>query len=172
MIRIMRSNSTSEHWARMPGNSVYRKPNQLGRKERIGQKRRRPAITDHHALHLCVRASSQVIRSLATSVSRAMSEGGRSYLDRQPDVNKRSLAVAIEPGLRLIESIRSRYLHQMQGGFVGTKATSSPHDRCVKSEPLWSHRRSHNFRRASRAVRALRCGLEQAVCGAGGSQSG
>ena len=112
MIRIMRSNSTSEHWARMPGNSVHRKPNQLGRKERIGQKRRRPAITDHHALHLCARASSQVIRSLATCVSRAMSEGGRSYLDRQPDVNKRSLAVATEPSLRLIESIRSRYLDQ------------------------------------------------------------
>jgi len=41
-----------------------------------------------------------------------MSEGGRSYLDRQPDVNKRSLAVATEPSLRLIESIRSRYLDQ------------------------------------------------------------
>jgi hypothetical protein len=110
----------------MPGNSVYRKPNQLGWKERIGQKRRRPAITDHHALHLCARASSQVIRSLATSVSRAMSEGGRSYLDRQPDVNKRSLVAAIEPGLRLVESIRSRYLDQVQGRVCRTKATSSP----------------------------------------------
>ena len=169
----MRSDSTSEHWARMPGNSVHRKPNQLGRKERIGQKRRRPAITDHHALHLCARASSQAIRSLAISVSRAMSEGsvsramsegGRSYLDRQPDVNKRSLAAAIEPGLRLIESIRSRYLDQVQGGFVGTKATSSPHESAAcRSDPLWSHRRSHSFRRASRAVRALRCGLEHAL---------
>jgi len=170
MMRIMRSDSTSEHWARMPGNSVRRKRSQLGRKERIGQKRRKPAIPTHHALHLCARASSQAIRSLVTSVSRAMSEGGRSYLDRQPDVNKRSLVAAVEPGLRLIESIRSRYLEPVQGRFVGTKATSSPYESAAcKSDPLWSHRRSHSFRRASRAVRALRCGLEHAVCGAGGS---
>jgi hypothetical protein len=38
MTRIMRSDSTSEHWARMPGNSVYRKPDQLSRKERIASK--------------------------------------------------------------------------------------------------------------------------------------
>ena len=55
-----------------------------------------------------------------------MSEGRRSYLDRQPDANKRSLAAAIEPGLRLIESIRSRYLDQVQGRVCRTKATSSP----------------------------------------------
>src|SRR5260370_28122139 len=67
-------------------------------------------LPTHDALHLCARASLQAIRSLVTSVSRAMSEGGRSYLDRQPDVNKRSLVAAVEPGLRLIESIRSRYL--------------------------------------------------------------
>ncbi len=74
MMRIMRSDSTSQHWARMPGNSVHRKPNQLGRKERIGQKHRRPAITDpSRAAPLC---KSQAIRSLATSVSRAMTEGG------------------------------------------------------------------------------------------------
>jgi hypothetical protein len=112
----------------MPGNSVHRKPSQLGGKERIGQKRRRPALPTHHALHLCARASSQAIRSLAISVSRAMSEGRRGYLERQPDVDKRSLAAAIEPGLRLIASIQSRYLDQVQGGFVGTKATSSPHE--------------------------------------------
>ena len=46
MMRIMRSDSTSDHWATMRGNSVHRKPSQLGRKERISQKRRRPAITD------------------------------------------------------------------------------------------------------------------------------
>ncbi len=100
----------------MPGNSVHRKPNQLGWKERIGQSAEGQPLPTHHALHLCARASSQAIRSLVTSVSRAMSEGGRSYLDRQPDVNKRSLAAAIEPGLRLIESIRSRYLEAVQVG--------------------------------------------------------
>jgi hypothetical protein len=66
-----------------------------------------------------------------------MSEGGRSYLYRQPDVNKRSLVAAVEPGLRLIESIRSRYLEPVQGRFVGTQAISSPYESAAcKSDPL------------------------------------
>jgi hypothetical protein len=111
----------------MPGNSVHRKPSQPGAGNELAK-----SVEGQHYRPITRCASVQ-------ELSRRRSDhwqypfheperGPPQLLDRQPDVNKRSLAAAIEPGLRLIASIRSRYLDQVQGGFVGTKATSSPHE--------------------------------------------
>jgi len=67
----------------MPGNSVHRKPNQLGWKERIGQSAEGQPLPTHHALHLCARASSQACGLEHSVCGAGGSHSGQEHNDSQ-----------------------------------------------------------------------------------------